>query len=71
MGACLLAVAVGLPLGLGLWSVMDGGDLPPVPVPASTLLAITAIVPLGFAALVTLPARRWAHRPPARVLTYE
>jgi len=71
MGACLLAVALGLPLGLGLWSVMDGGDLPPVPVPATTLLAIAAIVPLGFAALVTLPARRWAHQPPARALTYE
>ena len=71
MGACLLAVAMGLPLGLGLWSVMDGGDLPPVPVPATTLLAIAAIVPLVFAALVTLPARRWAGQPPARALTYE
>jgi putative ABC transport system permease protein len=70
-GACLLAVALGLPLGLGLWSVMDGGDLPPVPVPATTLLAIAAVVPLGFAALVTLPALRWAHQPPARALTYE
>jgi putative ABC transport system permease protein len=71
LGASLLAVAVGLPLGLGLWSVMDGGDLPPVPVPAATLLAIAAFVPLVFAALVTLPARRWAHQPPARALTYE
>jgi putative ABC transport system permease protein len=71
MGACLLAVAVGLPLGLGLWSVMDGGDLPPAPVPATTLLAIAAIVPLVFAVLVTLPARRCARRPPARALTYE
>jgi putative ABC transport system permease protein len=71
LGASLLAVVVGLPLGLGLWSVMDGGDLPPVPVPTTTLLAIAAIVPLVFAALVTLPARLWAHRPPARALTYE
>jgi putative ABC transport system permease protein len=71
LGASLLAVAVGLPLGLGLWSVMDGGDLPPVPIPATTLLAIAAVVPLVFAALVSLPARRWAHRPPARALTYE
>ncbi len=51
MGACLLAVALGPPLGLGL--------------------AIAAVVPLGFAALVTLPAVRWAHQPPARALTYE
>lgn len=50
---------------------MDDGDLPPVPVPATTVLAIAAIVPLGFAALVALPARRWAHQPPARALTYE
>jgi hypothetical protein len=50
---------------------MDGGDLPPVPVPAATLLAIAAFVPLVFAALVTLPARRWAQQPPARALTYE
>jgi putative ABC transport system permease protein len=71
MGACLLAVTLGLPLGLGLWSVMDGGDLPPVPVPATTLLAIAAVVPLGFAALVTLPALRWARQPPARALAYE
>jgi hypothetical protein len=42
---------------------MDGGDLPPAPVPATTLLAIAATVPLCFAALVTLPARRWAHQP--------
>jgi putative ABC transport system permease protein len=71
LGASLVAVVVGLPVGLGLWSVMDGGDLPPVPVPTTTLLAIAAVVPLGFAALVTLPARRWAHQPPARALTYE
>jgi putative ABC transport system permease protein len=71
LGASLLAVAVGLPLGLGLWSVMDGGDLPPVPIPTTTLLAIAAIVPLVFAALVTLPARRWAHRSPAHALAYE
>jgi putative ABC transport system permease protein len=71
LGASLLAVAVGLPLGLGLWSVMDGGDLPPVPVPSTTLLAIAAVVPVAFAVLVAVPARRWARRPPARALTYE
>jgi putative ABC transport system permease protein len=71
IGACLLAVVVGLPLGLGLWSVMDGGDLPPVPVPPTTSLAIAAAVPLAFAVLVAVPARRWARQPPARALTYE
>jgi putative ABC transport system permease protein len=71
LGACLLAVALGLPLGLGLWRVMDGGDLPPVDVPAATLLAIAAVVPIAFAALVSLPAVRRARRPPAAALTYE
>jgi putative ABC transport system permease protein len=71
LGACLLAVALGLPLGLGLWRLMDGGDLPPVDVPATTLLAIAAAVPVAFAALVSLPALRRARRAPAPALTYE
>jgi putative ABC transport system permease protein len=71
LGACLLAVALGLPLGLGLWRLMDGGDLPPVDVPATTLLAIAAAVPVAFAALVSLPAVCRARRPPAPALTYE
>jgi hypothetical protein len=71
LGACLLAVALGLPLGLGLWRLMDGGDLPPVDVPGTTLLAIAAAVPVAFAALVSLPGVRRARRPPAPALTYE
>jgi len=71
LGACLLAVVLGLPLGLGLWGLMDGGDLPPVDVAPTTLLAIAAAVPLAFAALVSLPALRNAHQPPAPALTYE
>jgi hypothetical protein len=71
MGASVLAIAAGLPLGLGLWSLMDGGDLPPVPVASTTLLAIAVAVPLGFAALVAIPARRRARQPPARALAYE
>ena len=64
LGACLLAVALGLPLGLGLWGLMDGGDLPPVDVGATTLLAIAAAVPVAFAVLVSLPALRQARRAP-------
>jgi putative ABC transport system permease protein len=71
LGACVLGVALGLPLGLGLWRLMDGGDLPPVDVPATTLLAIAAAVPLAFAALVSLPALRRSRQPPAPALTYE
>ena len=44
LGACLLAVALGLPLGLGLWRLMDGGDLPPVDPLISLLRALTAPV---------------------------
>ena len=71
LGACLLAVALGLPLGLGLWGLMDGGDLPPVDVGTTTLLAIAAAVPVAFAVLVSLPALRQARRAPAPALAYE
>jgi putative ABC transport system permease protein len=71
LGACLLAVALGLPLGLGLWGLMDGGDLPPVDVGAPTLLAIATAVPVAFAVLVSLPALRQARRAPAPALAYE
>jgi len=50
---------------------MDGGDLPPVPVPAGSLVLLAVAVPIGFAALVTLPAHRLAHRPIAPVLAPE
>jgi putative ABC transport system permease protein len=71
LGACLLAVVLGIPLGLGLWRLVDSGDLPPVAVPSTTLLAIAAVVPVAFAAIVSIPARRLARRPPARALAYE
>ena len=64
-------MALGLPLGLGLWRLMDGGDLPPVDVPATTLLTIAIAVPVAFAALVSVPAVRRARRAPAPALTYE
>jgi putative ABC transport system permease protein len=71
LGACALAVAAGIPLGLGLWSLMDGGDLPPVTVPATSLLLLAAAVPAVFAAIVSVPALRLARRPVAPALAYE
>jgi putative ABC transport system permease protein len=71
LGACALAVAAGIPLGLGLWSLMDGGDLPPVTVPATSLLLLAAAVPAAFAAIVGVPALLLAHRPVAPTLAYE
>src|SRR5262245_56129573 len=69
--ACVIAVVAGIPLGLGLWSVIDGGDLPPVRVPATSLVLLAAAVPIAFAALVSVPARLLARRPIAPLLTYE
>jgi hypothetical protein len=71
LGACLLGVVAGIPLGLGLWSLMEGGDLPPVRVPAPVLGLIAMAVPCLFALVVSVPARRSARRPPGPALGYE
>lgn len=71
LGACLLGVVAGIPLGLGLWSLMEGGDLPPVRVPAPVLGLIAVAVPCLFALVVSVPARRSARRPPGPALGYE
>ncbi len=63
MGACLLAVGAGVPLGLALWGLMEGGDLPPVPVPAGSVAAVAVVVPVAFAAIVSVPGWRRARRP--------
>jgi len=69
--ACVIAVAAGIPLGLGLWSLMEGGDLPEVRVPPTSLVLLAAAVPVVFAAIVSVPARLLARRPVAPLLTYE
>ena len=69
LGAC--AVVVGIPLGLGLWSLMEGGDLPEVGVSTSSLLLVAVAVPVAFAAIVSVPARLLARQPVAPLLTYE
>ena len=71
MGAVAVAVAAGIPLGLGLWRLMEGGDLPEVTVPAAQLAALAVVVPLAFAAIVAVPARRLARLPVAPQLTSE
>jgi len=63
MGACALALAAGIPLGLGLWQLMDGGDLPPVPVPAGAVAGVAVVVPAVFAAVASVPGWRRARRP--------
>ena len=67
LGACALALVLGIPLGLGLWSLMEGGDLPET----GALLLVVVFVPIVFAAVVSAPARRLANRPVAPLLTYE
>ena len=71
LGACAVAVILGIPLGLGLWSLMEGGDLPETGVSLIALLVVAALVPVVFAAVVSIPARRLASRPVAPLLTYE
>jgi putative ABC transport system permease protein len=71
LGACAIAVAAGIPLGLGLWGLMEGGDLPRVHVPATSLLLLGAAVPVAFAAVVSVPAWLLARRPVAPTLAYE
>jgi len=71
LGACAVAVALGIPLGLGLWSLMEGGDLPEVRVSWLALAALAVAVPLAFAVIVSVPARLLARRPVASLLTYE
>jgi putative ABC transport system permease protein len=71
LAACAIALVAGIPLGLGLWSLMDGGDLPPASVSALSLLVLAVAVPLGFTAIVSIPARLLARQPVAPLLTYE
>jgi hypothetical protein len=71
LGACALAIGVGIPLGLGLWRLIAGGDLPRVEVSWTALLALLAAVPVTFAGIVSVPARWLARRPIGPQLTYE
>jgi putative ABC transport system permease protein len=70
LGPSLLAVTVGIPLGLALWG-MQGGDLPAVAVPPAALAGIAVAVPLAVAAVVSVPARRLARRPAGPALADE
>ena len=71
LGACVFALIGGIPLGLGLWSLMAGGDLPRVSVSGLSLVLLAVTVPVAFAAIVSVPARLLARRPVAPLLTYE
>jgi putative ABC transport system permease protein len=71
LAACAIAVVAGIPLGLGLWSLMQGGDLPEVSVSGTSLALLAVAVPLAFAAIVSVPARLLARQPVAPQLTYE
>jgi putative ABC transport system permease protein len=71
LAACAIAVVAGIPLGLGLWSLMEGGDLPEVSVSPASLVLLAVLVPLAFAAIVSVPARLLARQPVAPQLTYE
>jgi hypothetical protein len=71
LGGCLCAIAAGIPLGLGLWSLMEGGDLPRVSISGVSLALLGVAVPAAFAMIVSVPARLLARRSVAPLLTYE
>jgi putative ABC transport system permease protein len=71
LAACTIAVAVGIPLGLGLWNLMEGGDLPAADLSAASLALVAAAVPVVFAVIVSVPARLLARQPVAPLLAYE
>jgi len=50
---------------------LEGGDLPAVRVPATSLVLLAAAAPVAFAAIVGVPARPLARRPVAQLLAYE
>ena len=71
LGACVLAIVVGIPLGLGVWRLIDNGDLPEVSVPVTDLAVVAIAIALIFAAAVSLPAWRLAQRSVTTALAYE
>lgn len=71
LGTCVLAIVVGLPLGLAAWRFIDNGDLSPVSVPTTDLVLVAVGVAVIFAGAVSLPAWRLAQRPVATSLGYE
>jgi len=71
LAACTIAVALGIPLGLGLWNLMEGGDLPEANLSATSLGLLAAAVPVVFAVIVNVPARLLARQPVAPLLAYE
>jgi putative ABC transport system permease protein len=71
LGACVLAIVVGIPLGLGVWRLIDNGDLPKVSVPVTDLALVAIATALIFTAAVSLPAWRLAQRSVTTALAYE
>jgi putative ABC transport system permease protein len=71
LGACVLAIVVGIPLGLGVWRLIDNGDLPKMSVPVTDLALVAIATALIFTAAVSLPAWRFAQRSVATGLAYE
>jgi putative ABC transport system permease protein len=71
LGPCLLACAVGIPLGVLLFSAAAGADLTPVRLSAPTYVAIAGATTLGYLLAVAIPARLLARQPVTPLLSYE
>jgi putative ABC transport system permease protein len=71
LGACLAACLAGIPLGMALFGLADGGDLPPVRLEPRLLAAVAVAVPVLFSLLMVIPARRLARQPVTPLLASE
>jgi putative ABC transport system permease protein len=70
LGAALLATAVGIPLGVIMFGVLDP-TLAAAGLSPATYLLVALAIPVVYAGIVTIPARTLAARPITPLLTYE
>ena len=71
MGACLLACALGIPLGIAFYTTSTRGPLDPIGLSALTYAATVLIALLLYAVIAFTPARLLARRRIAPQLAYE
>lgn len=68
---CVLACAVGIPLGIAVFNAAAGQDLAPVRLPVYDYLVVVVAALVLYALAVSAPARLLATRPVTPLLAYE
>jgi energy-coupling factor transporter ATP-binding protein EcfA2 len=71
LAACLLACAVGIPLGIALYNAIRGATLDPIDLTPLTYIAVCLTALLLYAVIALTPARLLARRPVTPQLAYE